>query len=618
MILFTGASVTAQVPTAEAGVLNLSDWKWSDGAVVLRGEWEYAPGELVDAEGFQLVPTSRVRMESVPTAWIQGDERRGIAFGVGTYRLRVVLPDATDHLALRTSRIRTAATIIANGQLVHELGSIGTDRQSSGPVWRTEIVRLPAAGNGTLELIVQVSNFHDRGGGIQEALILGSEDRIRADWLRRIVWELLAFGILGAAGFYHVIIYSMRRQDTSPLIFGALSIWLAIRVLVVGQTLITTLFPGLPFGIHLDLVHITGSVPIALMILFMERLFRDEKLRIIGLALISTNLAYTLFVIAAPTWVYVIILPYYQIAMLASAVYMIAIVVRAIVHRRRASVPFGLTLAVLFVAFVNDMLSDRFLFGTPFLSQYAMLFVVFAQALLLARLFVVALRESEQHAVFLQQVNDAMERFVPREFLQFLNRESVTEVQLGDHVSVDMTVMFVDIRSFTKRSDAMEPAETFRFLNDYLAVVGPIIRRNGGFVDKYMGDGIMAIFSESPESAVKAGVAIIKVLRRFNERITARGQDEVRIGIGVHTGELMLGTIGETRRIDSTVISPVVNVAKRIEEQTKEFGISFAISGAVVEHIEDRSAYQVANRGVITLRGVSEPVEIFQVEPKEQ
>ncbi|MCK4517101.1 MAG: adenylate/guanylate cyclase domain-containing protein, partial [Spirochaetaceae bacterium] len=552
------------------------------------------------------------------TAWIQGDERRGIAFGVGTYRLRVILPDTPDQLALRTSRVRTAAVIMVDGARVHTLGQVGTDRQSSGAVWRTDIVRLPAAGDGTLELVVQVSNFHDRGGGIQEALILGSEDRIRADWLRRIVWELLAFGILGAAGFYHVIIFSMRRHDTTPLIFGGASIWLAIRVLVVGQTLITTFFPGLPFGVHLDLVHISGSIPIALMILFMEHLFREERVRIVGLVLVAVNLAYTLFVIAAPTWVYVTILPYYQIAMLASGVYIIAVVVRAIVHRRRASVPFGLTFAVLFAASLNDMLSDRFLFGTPFLSQYAMLFVVFAQAVLLARLFVLALRESEQHAAFLQRVNDAMERFVPREFLHFLNRETVTDVQLGDHVSVDMTVMFVDIRSFTKRVDAMEPAETFSFLNDYLAAVGPIIRRNGGFVDKYLGDGIMALFSESPESAVKAGVTILKVLRRFNERIIERGQDEVRIGIGVHTGELMLGTIGETRRIDSTVISPVVNVAKRIEEQTKELGVSFAISGAVAEHIEDRSAYRLADRGAITLRGVSEPVEILQVEPKEQ
>jgi len=615
VIILTGATAGAQVPTAEAGVLDLSDWDWSEGTMVLRGEWEYAPGELVDAEGFELIPTSRVMMESVPAAWIQGEKRQGIAFGVGTYRLRVILPDAAGDIALRTARIRTAATIMANGEPVHALGSVGTDRESSRAVWRTDIARLPATADGTLELIVQVSNYHDRGGGLQQALTLGPEDQIRADWLRRIVWELLAFGILGAAGFYHIIIFSMRRHDTTPLIFGAVSIWLAIRVLVVGQTLATTLFPGLPFGVHLDLVHITGSIPIALMILFMERLFRDERLRIVGLTLVTINLTYTLFVIAAPTWIYVTILPYYQIAMLASALYIITIIVRAIVHRRRASVPFGVTAAVLFVAFVNDMLSDRFLFGTPFLSQYAMLFVVFAQALLLARLFVVALRESEQHAVFLQQVNDAMERFVPREFLRFLNRESVTDVQLGDHASVEMSVMFVDIRSFTKRADAMEPAETFRFINDYLAAVGPIIRRNGGFVDKYLGDGIMAIFSESPDSAVKAGAAILKVLSRFNERITGRGQEEVRIGIGVHTGNLMLGTIGETLRIDSTVISPVVNVAKRIEEQTKQLGISFAISKA---GIEDKSVYRLANRGAITLRGVSEPVDIFQVEPKEQ
>ena len=92
-ILLTGATAGAQVPTAEAGVLDLSNWKWSDGTVVLRGEWEYAPGELVDASDFELIPASRITMETVPAAWIQGDERRGIAFGVGTYRLQVILTE---------------------------------------------------------------------------------------------------------------------------------------------------------------------------------------------------------------------------------------------------------------------------------------------------------------------------------------------------------------------------------------------------------------------------------------------------------------------------------------------------------------------------------------------
>ena len=161
----------------------------------------------------------------------------------------------------------------------------------------------------------------------------------------------------------------------------------------------------------------------------------------------------------------------------------------------------------------------------------------------------------------------------------------------------------------------MEPGETFAFVNDYLAAVGPVIRRSGGFVDKYMGDGIMAIFPESAEDAVKAGTAIIKILARFNERIATRGQPAVRLGIGVHTGPLMLGTIGETRRIDSTVISPVVNVAKRIEEQTKELGIMLAVSRAVALQVQDRTPYHFTKRGTVTLRGVADPIDIYQVEP---
>jgi class 3 adenylate cyclase len=97
-------------------------------------------------------------------------------------------------------------------------------------------------------------------------------------------------------------------------------------------------------------------------------------------------------------------------------------------------------------------------------------------------------------------------RFIPREFLDKLERESLADVKLGDHVEHEMTVFFSDIRDFTFLSESLTPQQNFSFLTSYLRNVTPIIRKNGGFVDKYLGDGVMALFPGDAADAVRASV----------------------------------------------------------------------------------------------------------------
>ena len=93
----------------------------------------------------------------------------------------------------------------------------------------------------------------------------------------------------------------------------------------------------------------------------------------------------------------------------------------------------------------------------------------------------------------LDNINRANARFVPRQFLDFLGKESITDIQLGDQVQKEMTIMFSDIRDFTSLSETMTPKENFDFINNYLGYMEPVIRTNNGFIDKFMGDAIMAL-----------------------------------------------------------------------------------------------------------------------------
>lgn len=213
----------------------------------------------------------------------------------------------------------------------------------------------------------------------------------------------------------------------------------------------------------------------------------------------------------------------------------------------------------------------------------------------------------------LSKLNAAYSRFVPREFLEHLALDSILDVKLGDHVLKEMTVLFSDIRSFTSLSEQMSPEETFRFVNSYLERMEPAIREHGGFIDKYIGDAIMALFSDEAENALKAGIAMLVALEEYNQGRARAGYEAIHIGIGINTGNLMLGTVGGPQRMDGTVISDAVNLASRIEGLTKMYGACVLITDKTRERLRYPQQFSMRLVDRVKVKGRFEPVEIYEV-----
>lgn len=178
----------------------------------------------------------------------------------------------------------------------------------------------------------------------------------------------------------------------------------------------------------------------------------------------------------------------------------------------------------------------------------------------------------------LRELNIATTRFVPKDFVQILNKDTLIELKLGDQIKATMTVLFADIRDYTSLSEKMTPEENFKFINAYLGRMGPIIQEHGGFICQYYGDGIMALFKDNHDMAVKAAIEMQQALQRYNRKRFARNRQPIQIGIGLNTGQLMLGVIGDEQRYDTSVISDAVNTAARMEGLTKIFGCQVIVS----------------------------------------
>jgi signal transduction histidine kinase/class 3 adenylate cyclase len=215
--------------------------------------------------------------------------------------------------------------------------------------------------------------------------------------------------------------------------------------------------------------------------------------------------------------------------------------------------------------------------------------------------------------VRLARISTSYQRFVPSEYLEFLNRESITDVKLGDHVSREMAVMFSDIRSFTPLAESMTPDESFRFINEYLGRVSPEIRRHRGIIVKYLGDGVMAVFPKCADDAVRAAIAELEKVTEYNQDRAKIHQQPIAIGIGLHVGPMMVGIVGEAGRMQGDALSDTVNLTARLEGLTKYYGVALLISESVRDRLADPHAYDLRPLDRAVVKGRSEPILIYEV-----
>lgn len=200
---------------------------------------------------------------------------------------------------------------------------------------------------------------------------------------------------------------------------------------------------------------------------------------------------------------------------------------------------------------------------------------------------------------------DAFARFLPEPVVEELTRDP-SAMDLGGKRQ-EATVLFADIRGFTTMSEDLEPEAVVAMLNEYFAEMVDEIFDNDGILDKFIGDGIVAVFSE-PERAVTCARGMLRRLDDINATRDKRGQPPLRIGVGIHSGTLVAGKIGSPRRLEYTHIGDTVNTASRVEGMTKTLNESVLISATTHAQLDDTSALE--SLGEQVMRG-RKPIDLY-------
>jgi class 3 adenylate cyclase len=238
--------------------------------------------------------------------------------------------------------------------------------------------------------------------------------------------------------------------------------------------------------------------------------------------------------------------------------------------------------------------------------------VLASQAEALFRNFALA-AEIREHNRRLQALTDSYSRFVPFEFLDLLGRTSIEAVLPADHVRLDMTIVFADLRDFTKTSESLGAQQAFRLLNEYLQVMEPEISACHGFINQFLGDGFVALFPRGADSAVAAAIGMSRALAGLNAKRIARGETTLRIGVGINSGEVMLGAIGGQRRLDGNVVGDAVNLASRVEGLTKLYGATCVVTDATVARLSEPARYSLRELDRVVVVGRTAPVVIHEL-----
>ncbi len=212
-----------------------------------------------------------------------------------------------------------------------------------------------------------------------------------------------------------------------------------------------------------------------------------------------------------------------------------------------------------------------------------------------------------------KRVRSTMSRYMSKEVADQLL--SAGELELGGKEQ-KVTVMFSDVRSFTSIAEALGPRETVSLLNEYFTEMVDVIFQHGGILDKYMGDGIMALFGaplvgpNDADNAVAVADAMMLRLAELNVRRVAAGHAALEIGVGFSTGATVVGNIGSVRRLDYTVIGDTVNLASRLEGATKQYGAKILLSEMTVREL--RRPATLRELDLIRVKGKDRPVAVYE------
>lgn len=399
---------------SEEGILDLRQVLVSKQPQKLNGEWAFYWQELLSPEDIQMrseMDRKQDRWISIPNSWLgyrlDGQQLNGTGFATFRVVIQLSEQDRNERLALRLPTIFHAYKLWVNGDLLAEVGEVGQDKSSVTPQLATKLVFFQPE-NDTVELVIQVANFHHKRGGITKYIELGGSDVLTVRTNLKIAAEMFITASLLVIGVYHLLLFVLRRKDKASLYFGLFTLMFGIRSLLVGEHMITQLWPAFPWGLQFKIEYLILCSGTYIITRYFDCIFPNYVSRWFYLGTRIVTSAFCIVVVVTPAIVYTKILLMIGVMVVAHMVYLIVGLVQVAMWRMEGALIFLLVSMVALVTVINDFLyyNEWSLIGNT--SPLGLLVFTIAQIILLSSRFTRAASNEERFARELQDSNNKL------------------------------------------------------------------------------------------------------------------------------------------------------------------------------------------------------------------
>ncbi len=399
LLLLTTCSqeLAPEAPSAQNGLLDLSEWDFrQDGMVNLDGEWVFYWESLIGKEPASASAQPQ-RFIPVPSAWnnYQWEDQKLPGFGYASYQLTILLSEHHPNLSLKLLSLNTSYNLYINGRLVASNGKVGTTQKETIPYTLPQVCHFSRASN-RLDIILEVANFYQKSGGVEQSILLGTAQQIQKNRDRLVAIDLLIAGSLLIMAFYHFGIYLLRRQDLSALYFSLVGILIATRTLLTNEKYLLHLFPFLPWALTHRLEYMTVYLGFPFYVLFFHTIYPQEFSGKIANLVKWVSYGFTALVLVTPAYLFTQTFILFQFLMLMVGNYVFYALILAMLRKRDASRIFLFGFVVFFAAVTNELLLGAGLIESNSFLSYGLLIFIFSQSFVLSVRYARAFSEVEE------------------------------------------------------------------------------------------------------------------------------------------------------------------------------------------------------------------------------
>lgn len=586
LILFFAVFSSFSVTEVWNGVVHVTDNSQLEKELVeLNGMWEFYP-----SQEFQTFNREQYDMAfiKVPGSW-QVTAKKNFQCDIACYRLKIMglKPDTTYAIFSRKCPA-TSSKFFCNGYKVAEYGVFSSNKKVAKSCDTPVYAFLQSDRIGTIELVVQIASFSNHESGIIYPFLFAEAEPITNHFRTLIIIISIITGLLLFNCIINFTVYLGDRTNMMYLIFGCLFLGLMLENITLNGCVLSWMIPSIPYAVIIGLEYMPfwlGPQMFSLTLMNDEKFQR--KIPYLDKILFGLFSAFGLVFCAFPVR-YTNYLLYVLIVF--DAIFFCYICYRAARSFADKDIKIGITLLFYIVIFggifIDLIFSEVAAKNVILFSQVGLLVLGIFNESFMAFTHQMFYHQTNKAMNNIAKINEEYEKFISNDVLKIINRDNPELVNRGDFAKVEKTIMYMQIDVVNDEKIKILPRTEFETCSRYISEIADCIIHNHGFVSNYLGRGCIAIF-ENPNDSLYAAREIIIRLNSLNDSRRKEGLFYAKYSGGIHTGDAVIGTIGEDERLDNAVVGYAMNVVCRISAVALKENVEFLVSEKTVDLIDD-------------------------------